>query len=360
MYGMEEYYEAMEELWEEASEWVYDYWYEASDDLWWVNEELAPIIERREARSAGDNEAAAALEALELEEERREDYEEVLEDYNDYYEIYFEEFYATEDAATEEELTDNLLVYSREMDKFFRDLETQEAERARADNLAYRRETTEWMDEEMEDAMAIKEYYMTVINNNDEKLAFFDLVYQSYDDDEWGWDMKEGLDWYIQYTYDQLVNFQNQMGEIDTYISDLNFDRFLVEQQWQQEDEFMYQDIIWRAEAQEQDYLYELQEIEEAIGESYNLTDDRLAEWIANYGAAEYNEYFNRRGDLNEWLEAVEGEIETFEEIAEEYADQRAAEAEARMLAAAQEELDQGARDRDAEEKRIKRERENA
>jgi len=57
----------MEELWEEADEWFYDYWYEASDDLWWINEEIAPIIERREARSAGDNEAAAALEALELE-----------------------------------------------------------------------------------------------------------------------------------------------------------------------------------------------------------------------------------------------------------------------------------------------------
>jgi hypothetical protein len=359
-YYAEESYDAEEELVEEASDYYYEYWIEAEDNLEWANEELAPIIARREARAAGDNEAAAALEALELEEERREEYEEVLEDYNNYYEIYFEEFYATEDYATEEELTAELLVYSREMDKFFRELETQEAERARADSLAYRRETTEWMDEDMEDAMAIKDYYMTVIQNNDEKLAFFDLVYQSYEDDEYGWDMKEQLDWYIQYTYDQLVNFQNQMGEIDTYISDLNFDRFLVEQQWQQEDEYMYQDIIWRAEAQEQDYLYELEEIEEAIGDSYALTGDRLAEWIANYGQVEYNEYNNRKGDLTEWLEAVQGEIEEFEEIAEEFADARQAETDARMLAAAQEELEQAARDRDAEEKRIKRERESA
>jgi hypothetical protein len=348
------------DLLEEADDHYWEFWIEAEDNLEWANEELAPIIARREARAAGDNEAAAALEALELEEERREEYEEVLEDYNNYYEIYFEEFYATEDYATEEELTAELLVYSREMDKFFRELETQEAERARADSLAYRRETTEWMDEDMEDAMAIKDYYMTVIQNNDEKLAFFDLVYQSYEDDEYGWDMKEQLDWYIQYTYDQLVNFQNQMGEIDTYISDLNFDRFLVEQQWQQEDEYMYQDIIWRAEAQEQDYLYELEEIEEAIGDSYALTGDRLEEWIANYGQVEYNEYNNRKGDLTEWLEAVQGEIEEFEEIAEEFADARQAETDARMLAAAQEELEQAARDRDAEEKRIKRERESA
>jgi hypothetical protein len=319
--------EDAEDLWEEADEWFYDYWYEASDDLWWATEELAPIVERREARSAGENEAAAALEALELEEERREEYEEVLEDYEDYYATWYTDFYGTDDYAVEEELNAELMVYAREMDKFFRDLETQEAERARADNLAYRRETTEWMDADMEDAMQIKEYYMTVIRNNDEKLAFFDLVYNSYEDDEYGWDMKENLDWYIQYTYDQLVNFQNQMGEIDTYISDLNFDRFMVEQQWQQEDEYMYQDIIWRAEAQEQDYKYELEEIEEAIGESYELEGTRLENWIASYGTAEYNEYNNRRGDLNEWLEAVEGELVEFTEIAEEFADAKAGEA---------------------------------
>jgi hypothetical protein len=360
LYGQEEYYDEMEELWEEADEWMYDYWYEASDDLWFATEELAPIIERREARSAGENEAAAALDALELEEERREEYNEVLDNYSEYYEIYYEEFYATEDYAVEEELSAELLVYSREMDKFFRDLETQEAERARADNLAYRRETTEWMDADMEDAMNIKDYYMTVIRNNEEKLSFFDLVYNSYEDDEYGWDMKENLDWHIQYTYDQFVNFQKQMGEIDTYISNLNFDRFMIEQQWQQEDEAMYQDIIWRAEAQEQDYLFELNEIEEAIGESYELEGDRLDAWITAYGSVEYGEYNNRKADLNEWLEAVEREIIEFTEIAGEFAEGRAAEEAARVLAAAQEELNKAASDRDAEEKRIKRERENA
>jgi len=257
-------------------------------------------------------------------------------------------------------LNAELNVFQREMDKFFRDLETQEAERQRADDMAYRRETEEWMNEDMDTAMAIKEYYMTVIGSNDEKLAFFDLVYGSYEDDEYGWDMKEQLDWQIQYTYDQLVSFQDQMQEIDTYISDLNFDRFLVEQQWQQEDEWMYNDILWRAEAQESDYLYELEEIEEAIGESYELEGEELTEWIAGYGEVAYNEYNNRRGDLNEWLEEVEGEVEHFTEVAEEFADQRADEAEARMVAAHQEELDRAAAERDNDEKRIKRETENA
>lgn len=78
---------------------------------------------------------------------------------------------------------------------------------------------------------------MTVINNYNEKLAFFDLVYSTYDDDEYGWDMKEELDWRIQYTYDSLSGFQQTMEEIDIYISDLHFDRFILEQQWTQEDE---------------------------------------------------------------------------------------------------------------------------
>jgi len=84
--------------------------------------------------------------------------------------------------------------------------------------------------------------------------------------------------------------------------------------------------------------------------------------WITASGltTAEYNEYNNRRTDLNEWLEAVEGEIQEFEEIAEEYTAAAAADAEARMAAAHLEELARAAVERDAEEKRIKQERKNA
>lgn len=194
LYGVEGEEEAMEALYEEANDWYYDSWLEASDDLWWVNEELAPIITRREARAAGEVEAAAALEALVLEEQKQEEYDTVLATYDTYYATYEAAWDAAADLAAEEALEAELMVYSREMDKFFRDLETQEAARANADAMAFRRETTEWMDEQMEDAMNIKEYYMTVIRNNDEKLAFFDMVYNTYTDDEYGWDLKMQLD----------------------------------------------------------------------------------------------------------------------------------------------------------------------
>jgi hypothetical protein len=140
------------------------------------------------------------------------------------------------------------------MDKYFRDLETQEAERRRADNLQYRRETMEWWNVEMDNAMSIKDYYMTVIQTYDEKLAFFDLVSKTFDDDEYGWDNKEQLDWMMTEVYDTLVSFQATMEDIDIYISDLNFEKFILEQQWTAEDESMYQDMMWRAEDQEADY----------------------------------------------------------------------------------------------------------
>lgn len=87
-----------------------------------------------------------------------------------------------------------------------------------------------------------------------------------------------------------------------------------------------------------------------------------IDQWVTDNGLTtdEYNEYNNRRTDLNEWLEAVEGEIQEFEEIAEEYTAAAAADAEARMAAAHLEELARAAVERDAEEKRIKQESKNA
>jgi hypothetical protein len=125
----------------------------------------------------------------------------------------------------------------------------------------------------------------------------------------------------------------------------------------------LFHDRVGRAESQEADYTTELAEIETAIGETYEMSlESDIEAWITASGltTAEYNEYNNRRTDLNEWLEAVEGEIQEFEEIAEEYTAAAAADAEARMAAAHLEELARAAVERDAEEKRIKQERKNA
>lgn len=164
----------------------------------------------------------------------------------------------------------------------------------------------------------------------------------------------------MQYTYDQLQAFQSTMGEIDVYISDLNFDRFILEQQWQAEDEYMYQEMVWRYESQEWDYTDELEQIAGEIGDSYRMEGDALEDWIDTYGVSEYNGYKNRKDDLEEWLGQVEGTIAEYEEQAAEYANEKAAMAEQRAIAAAQEELNRAAEERVHDEKRIKRERETA
>jgi hypothetical protein len=152
------------------------------------------------------------------------------------------------------------------------------------------------------------------------------------------------------------------MEEIDIYISDLHFDRFILEQQWTAEDESMYQDMMWRAEDQELDYQNELENIGELIGDSYTLEEGALTDWIAAYpdGEDAYNELKNRKDDLDEWLAAVEGEISEYEEVAEEYTAQKNADAAARMIEAQQEELQRAAEQRASDEKRIKHERDNA
>lgn len=80
------------------------------------------------------------------------------------------------------------------MNKFRRDYETQVAEREGAEALQWRREESEWMDEDLQTAQSTKNYYELVLNITNEKLAFFELLYKSYDEDEYGWDMMERLD----------------------------------------------------------------------------------------------------------------------------------------------------------------------
>lgn len=115
---------------------------------------------------------------------------------------------------------------------------------------------------------------------------------------------------------------------------------------------------MWRAEDQEWDYMNELEYIEELIGESYEMEGEDLDNYIAAYGEADYNELKNRKDDLDEWLEAVEGEIAEYQEIAQEYTDAKAADAAARMIQAQEEELNRAAEQRAADEMRIKHERE--
>lgn len=98
------------------------------------------------------------------------------------------------------------------------------------------------------------------------------MVYNSYDPTEYGWAERDAVDVQINYVYDQLVKFQLQQREIDTHISNINFEAFFQEQEWAKEDEAQFLLDVARAEQQVADYNLELSEIELQIGGSYTLT----------------------------------------------------------------------------------------
>lgn len=118
------------------------------------------------------------------------------------------------------------------------------------------------MDDELNHAEEERRYFETIITNNDNKLAFLDLVKMSLNDSEADWAERDRIDEQIQGIYDQQVAFQAQKDEISTHISNLNFERFQQDQAWQVEDEANFMADATRAEEQKADYVAELGELD--------------------------------------------------------------------------------------------------
>jgi hypothetical protein len=118
------------------------------------------------------------------------------------------------------------------------------------------------MDDELNYAEEERRYFETIITNNDNKLAFLDLVKMSLNDTAADWAERDRIDEQIQGIYDQQVAFQSQKDEISTHISNLNFERFQQDQAWQVEDEANFMADATRAEEQKADYVAELGELD--------------------------------------------------------------------------------------------------
>ena len=99
--------------------------------------------------------------------------------------------------------------------------------------------------------------------------------------------------------------------------------------------------MMGRAQEQAEDYRSELDYIKDNIGDTYRMEadSDQLNDWIAAYGEDAYNEFFNRKTDLDEWLSDLNAQITRYEEYAEEYAAEKARLAEQRAIQAQQEEM---------------------
>jgi peptidoglycan hydrolase CwlO-like protein len=92
--------------------------------------------------------------------------------------------------------------------------------------------------------------------------------------------------------------------------------------------------MMGRAQEQQEDYENELDYIRDNIGDTYRMEagSSQLTDWIAAYGEDAYNEFNNRKTDLDEWLSDITAQIHEYEEQAEAYAAEKARLAEQRAI----------------------------
>lgn len=291
-----------EELESEAREYEDQHVIPARELLDDVIAELAPIIDRRADRDAGDIEAQEAVTAVADEGTAKDDWEDKKEDY-DGYKATYDSTYANSNQTTKDSMDEQLTEYQREMDKYEREYEAAQAVRMRAETAQARREEANYLDEQIAFNDEVRNYYTDVIGYNDQKLDFFDLVYLTFEDTPYGWSQKDMVDEQINVIYDQNYLFQTQLEDIDTHISNLEFQKYIQEQRWDQELFEEYEEDAIRMQAQRDSYEAELEDIETAIGASYLLTGAALTDWIDDYGSVAYDEWNNRKTDVDEWLQ---------------------------------------------------------
>lgn len=140
-------------------------------------------------------------------------------------------------------------------------MQQQDEDRARADAMQHRREDEQALNEELWRAEEERHYFEDLMVNFDGKLAFFDTVYGVLPEGEDGDNIRREIDNRIPGIYDMLDGFQSQYQEVDNRISDLNFELFKAQQEWDREDEANFEEDAARMVLQKTDYETELTEL---------------------------------------------------------------------------------------------------
>jgi hypothetical protein len=115
------------------------------------------------------------------------------------------------------------------------------------------------MDEEEAEVVEQLDYFRTLVSNNDNKIEFLYMFIDTLQPDDW--ERIDELHNAIGRIYDENWEYQSQVDELDGHLSNLNFERFIVEQQWQMEDEAAFQAEAERAQAQADEYEMEWAEL---------------------------------------------------------------------------------------------------
>jgi hypothetical protein len=120
----------------------------------------------------------------------------------------------------------------RAEEKYRREMQQQDEDQARADAAQARREARSGFETEINEAVREREYFETLLANNEARLAFFDLYASTLEDTPQAWEQMDRISEGIERIYDESATYHAQLDNLDGHISDMNFELFIQEQGW--------------------------------------------------------------------------------------------------------------------------------
>lgn len=120
----------------------------------------------------------------------------------------------------------------RAEEKYRREMQQQDEDQARADAAQARREARSEFETEINEAVREREYFETLLANNEARLAFFDLYASTLPDTPQAWEQMDRISEGIERIYDESATYHAQLDGLDGHISDMNFELFIQEQGW--------------------------------------------------------------------------------------------------------------------------------
>jgi len=111
-------------------------------------------------------------------------------------------------------------------------MDQQDVDQARATATQGRREQRSEFTTALDDANKEREYFETLLANNQARLAFFDLYASTLPDNERAWEEMDRINGVIDKIYNEMDTYHAQLDGIDSHISDMNFELFIQEQGW--------------------------------------------------------------------------------------------------------------------------------
>lgn len=157
-------------------------------------------------------------------------------------------------------------------------MQAQEEEQKRAEGAQKRREAAEKDEAALDEAEADKKYFDNRMANLQGQITFYELV---LGDDNDGDGTTDEIDTRLTTLYEEYDAAKKEFDELDTHVSNLNFDKFKREAAEQEEDEAAFKRDRGRAGEEKAEFEAELAqiatELASAAGEAKTALETKKA-----------------------------------------------------------------------------------